>query len=159
MFDYTFQLARTSEAPHLAAMSRELIEAGLKPSWPASRIRAHIQHADSVVLTAKMGREIAGFALMQFGDDTAHLNLLAVAPAHQRRGVARRLLRWLEETAMTAGCFLISLELRATNVAAYAFYAAMGYQETTRINGYYQGIEQAIRMSRDLRAGSGALRA
>jgi ribosomal protein S18 acetylase RimI-like enzyme len=44
-------------------------------------------------------------------------------------------------------------------VPAYAFYAAMGYQETTRINGYYQGIEQAIRMSRDLRAGSGALRA
>ena len=30
---------------------------------------------------------------------------------------------WLEETALTAGTFIIGLELRATNEAAFAFYA------------------------------------
>ena len=44
---------------------------------------------------------------------SAHLNLLAVDPAHRRRGIARRLLTWLEESALTAGTFTVGLELRA----------------------------------------------
>jgi ribosomal-protein-alanine N-acetyltransferase len=148
--DYTLGLARVTEAPQLAAMSRRYIEHGLTPSWPATRIISHIRHPESVVLAARREHEIIGFAVMQFGEDRAHLNLLAVAEASRRRGVARRLLHWLEETAVTAGTFVISLELRAINTEAFAFYAALGYHEVRRIDGYYQGVEQAIRMSRDL---------
>ena len=91
---------------------------------------------------------------MQFGDSTAHLNLLAVERGSQRRGVGRGLLTWLEETAIVAGTFLIELELRATNAVARAFYEALGYRETGRIAGYYQRIEDAVRMARDLRIGT-----
>ena len=132
-------------------MSRHFIEVGLEPSWPAARVAWHIRHADSVVLTARTQSEIAGFAIMQFGEESAHLNLLAVGPAHRRRGIARRLLVWLEETALTAGTFRIALELRARNVGARAFYAALGYCEVARLAGYYQGAEDAIRMQRDVR--------
>jgi ribosomal-protein-alanine N-acetyltransferase len=104
-----------------------------------------------VVLTARSDRGIAGFAVMCFGDDAAHLNLLAVEPAHRRRGIARRLLTWLEESALTAGTYLIGLELRASNLAAQEFYRALGYRETGRVPGYYQGVEAAIRMERDVR--------
>ncbi len=90
---------------------------------------------------------------MRYGDDFAHLNLLAVDPAHRRRGVARSIMTWLEETALTAGTFIIGLELRATNQAAFTFYAALGYKELGRVPGYYQGVEHAIRMARDLRIG------
>ena len=90
---------------------------------------------------------------MRYADDTAHLNLLAVAPAHRRRGIARGLVVWLEETALTAGAFLVGLELRAGNEAARAFYRALGYRELGQIPGYYQGVESAIRMVRDVRAG------
>jgi ribosomal-protein-alanine N-acetyltransferase len=89
---------------------------------------------------------------MRYADDAAHLNLLAVAPAHRRRGIARRLVFWLEETALTAGTFVVGLELRAGNEAARAFYHALGYHELVRIPGYYQGVESAIRMVRDVRA-------
>lgn len=91
---------------------------------------------------------------MRYADDVAHLNLLAVDAAHRRRGVARRLMTWLEETAFTAGTFIIGLELRATNEAAFAFYAALGYRELGRVPGYYQGVEPAIRMARDVRTGT-----
>jgi ribosomal-protein-alanine N-acetyltransferase len=131
-------------------MSRRFIEHGLAPSWPAARILSHMRHRESVVLAARTTREVIGFAVMQFGDERAHLNLLAVAPEYRRHGVARRLLGWLEETALTAGTFEISLELRAINLEAFAFYAALGYHEVRRIDGYYQGVEQAIRMSRNL---------
>jgi ribosomal protein S18 acetylase RimI-like enzyme len=157
MGDYLLELARAADAPRLAAMSHTLVEEGLRPTWTAARIAWHIRHPDSVVLTAK-GRtagsgapDLAGFAIMRYGDDLAHLNLLAVKPAHRRQGVARQLIRWLEATAETAGTFVIGLELRAANGGALQFYKKLGYRELDRVCGYYQGVEPAIRMSRDVR--------
>jgi ribosomal protein S18 acetylase RimI-like enzyme len=157
MGDYLLELARAADAPRLAAMSHSLIEGGLRPTWTASRIGWHIRNPDSVVLTAKAGAVsfgapvVVGFAIMRYGDDMAHLNLLAVDPVHRRRGVARQLIRWLEETAETAGTFVIGLELRASNESALQFYKKLGYHELDRVSGYYQGVEPAIRMSRDVR--------
>jgi [ribosomal protein S18]-alanine N-acetyltransferase len=148
---YRLLPARRADAALLANMSRELVETGLKPSWCAARIRWHIDHPESVVLTANHPQGTAGFAIMRYLDETAHLNLLAVASAHRRRGVARALLMWLEATALTAGTFQISLELRASNEAGLSFYQAHGYKERGTIPGYYQGVEAALRMERDLR--------
>src|ERR1700746_905009 len=118
---YRLEPARTGDAAQLAAMSEAPVEQGLRPAWSAARIRWHVRDPDSVVLTARLGASIAGFAIMRDGDEVAHLNLLAVAPAHRRRGVACALLQWLEETALTAGAFIIGLELRAGNAAARGF--------------------------------------
>jgi ribosomal-protein-alanine N-acetyltransferase len=148
---YRFEPAQLADAALLAAMSQQLVEAGLRPSWGRERIRAHMRHPESVVLRARCGALIAGFAIMRYAEEQAHLNLLAVDPLHRRRGVGRRLVRWLEETALTAGTFIIGLELRAENLGARAFYATLGYRELVRIPGYYQGVEAAIRMQRDLR--------
>jgi [ribosomal protein S18]-alanine N-acetyltransferase len=149
---YRLEPARVGDAERLAAMSRAHVETGLKPAWGAARIRWHVRDAESVVLTARLGAMVAGFAIMRYGEDVAHLNLLAVDPAHRRRGVARALVRWLEETALTAGTFIIGLELRAGNEAARNLYRALGYRELGQIPGYYQGVESAIRMARDVRA-------
>ena len=149
---YLLELARSDDAALLAAMSQAHIETGLKPAWGAARIRWHVRDPDSLVLKARLGSTLAGFALMRYGEDVAHLNLLAVDPAHRRRGVARALLQWLEETALTAGSFIVGLELRAGNEVARAFYCALGYRELGAIPGYYQGVESAIRMARDVRA-------
>jgi ribosomal-protein-alanine N-acetyltransferase len=150
--EYRLELARRADAPLLARKSELFVEAGLRPAWGAVRIGWHIRDPDSVVLTARHAHGLAGFAIMRYADETAHLNLLAVAPAHRRRRVAWRLLGWLEESALTAGTFTVGLELRAHNAAARAFYAVLGYQESGEIPGYYQGVEAAIRLRRDVRA-------
>ena len=150
-YAYLLTPARIGDAERLAAMSRAHVEAGLKPAWGAARIRWHVRDPESVVLTARRPAMVAGFAIMRYGEDVAHLNLLAVDPAHRRRGVARALVRWLEETALTAGTFIIGLELRAGNEAARALYHTLGYHELGQIPGYYQGVESAIRMMRDVR--------
>ncbi len=150
------ELARRADAPLIAAMSRHLVEAGLKPSWPAERVARHIESPESLVLTARGQDTLLGFAIMQYGDTTAHLNLLAIDSAHQRRGIGRALLSWLEQSAVVAGTFLIQLELRASNFAARSFYQQLGYRETGRVPGYYQQLEDAIRMARDLRVSEAA---
>jgi ribosomal-protein-alanine N-acetyltransferase len=155
--EYSLQPARSTDARHLAEMSQQYVEAGLRPAWTAARINWHLRHPESVVLTARCGGTTAGFAIMRYGDDVAHLNLLAVDPEHRRRGVGRKLMLWLEETALTAATYIIGLEMRATNQAAYAFYTGLGYRELERVPGYYQGVEHAIRMSRDVRTSRDAV--
>ena len=163
MDDYRFELASPRDASRIAALSRHLIEDGLRPSWPADRILCHIKRTDSVVLTARfrgpLTVQLAAFAIMQFGDDHAHLNLLAVDTGHQRRGLGRRLVSWLHDSARVAGTFDLGLELRANNVGARRFYESLGYQAGALIPGYYQGLEDAQRMRCDLRVGQGRLTA
>ncbi len=149
--DVILRLAQPSDAMTIAHMSKRLIEVGLPWSWTPERVAMHIRHRESVVLTARVGGELVGFAIMQFSDETAHLNLLAVEPTYERLGIGRRLVEWLEETAVTAGTFVIALEVRAANVGARWFYSRLGYREVRCIAGYYCRVENAVRMVRDLR--------
>ena len=144
-------LAKASDAGHLAVLARDLIEAGLGWAYRPDRMAALIHDRESVTLVARGARRPLGFAIMRFGDERAHLILLAVEPAHQRRGVGRRLLEWLVESALVAGMSSIHVELRASNTPAYAFYRSLGFVETIRVPGYYQGRETALRMLRMLR--------
>lgn len=150
MIEPEIQLARRREVQQLASMSRRLVEAGLEPAWTVERIERHVRHDDSVVVTARAKGQLAGFAIMQYGDTSAHLNLLAVEQSFRRLGVGRRLVQWLEQSAVVAGTFTVGLELRADNTVAERFYAALGYREIARIRGYYQRVEDAIRMRREL---------
>ena len=147
----TLQLAAPADAEPIAAMSRELIEAGLPWSWTPERVARNLRHPETLVLTARGGKRLAGFAIMQFGDERAHLSLLAVHPDHQRQGVGGCMLDWLTASALTAGIAGIHLELRETNLAARRFYLNQGFAETARIPGYYRGIETAVRMLREIR--------
>jgi ribosomal-protein-alanine N-acetyltransferase len=150
--DITLQLASRGDAEAMASLSRDLIEAGLGWQYRAERIRVLMNEPDTATLVARDGQRVIGFAIMTFHDERAHLVLMAVRPSEQRRGVARRMVAWLLESAMTAGIASIHLELRARNEAAYAFYRTLGFAETLRLPGYYLGRETAIRMMRLLRA-------
>jgi [ribosomal protein S18]-alanine N-acetyltransferase len=144
--------AQAQEARAMAEMSRALIEGGLAWRYTPHRIAALIADPDSVALVAHDGTRIQGFAVMQFGDERAHLVLLCVQPALQQRGIGRRLTQWLLESARVAGIASIDLELRADNAAALAFYRRLGFSETQVIAGYYDGSIPARRMTLRLRA-------
>jgi len=150
------RLAEAGDAHGIAVMSRDHIESGLGWKYDAPRITRAIRHRDMIVLAAHEpeGRRDAlrGFAAMEFGDERAHLTLIAVQPAHRRRGIGRALVHWLVESALTAGIASIHLELRAGNQAAMRFYRALGFSETVLVSGYYGGRESALRMIRLLRS-------
>ena len=145
--------ARMGDAPWIANMSRSLIEEGLPWSWTPRRVAAHMRQRESLVVTARSGTEVVGFAMAHFGADTVRLTLLGVANSQQRKGVGTRLIQWVEESAVVAGLFTMMLEVRAGNQAARRFYAALGYIEAGAVTRYYSGIEDAIRLSRSLRVG------
>ena len=149
----TLRLAATRDARAIAEMSRDLVESGLGWKYDAGRVLRAIDDRDTVTLIANdTGRRatdaLAGFAIMEFGEERAHLVLLAVRATHRRNGIGRCLLDWLIASASTAGVRSLHLELRANNEAARAFYRAMGFSETILVPGYYRGRESALRMIR-----------
>ena len=146
----SLRLARPADAKIIASLSRDLIEYGLRWRWTAMRVAASIRDSDVNVLVACSDANIAGFAIMRYGGDDAHLDLLAVAPAYRRAGIGRQLIEWLEKCAVVAGIFTVALEVRAENEGAQRFYERLGYRLLAQLPGYYQGVEAALRMSRDL---------
>ncbi|MEO5961552.1 MAG: GNAT family acetyltransferase [Opitutaceae bacterium] len=55
------------------------------------------------------------------------VNLLAVAPLHQRGGKGRALMAEAERILREAGCAKINLQVRATNRRVIAFYKKLGF--------------------------------
>jgi ribosomal-protein-alanine N-acetyltransferase len=148
--DLSLRLARPGDAVAIANMSRVLIEYGLRWRWTPERVAASIRAPNVNVLVARLHDQTAGFAIMRYGDEIAHLDLLAVGRSYRRTGVGRQLLEWLEKCAVVAGIFNIDLEVRAGNAGARRFYERMGYRLLDQLPGYYQGVEAAVRMGRDL---------
>src|ERR1700694_1681251 len=99
----TLRLARQSDAPTLAAMSRDLIETGLGWHYRTERIGQLLGNADTVSLVACENARAAGFAIMTLGEERAHLVLLAVGADHHRRGIGRRMTQWLVRNAVGGG--------------------------------------------------------
>lgn len=146
-------LAQPADARPIALLSRELIEYGLEWTWTPARVATQIRREDCLVIRARVGRHsLAGFAILRFADQSAHLNLLGVARPFQSQGLGKRLLGWLEETALAGGVFDIFLEVRASNRTALNFYRAAGYRSVHRLPNYYCGREDGLCMARDLRA-------
>ena len=160
----TIRLAEPRDAQAIALMSRDFIEAGLGWKYDASRVMRAIRDREALAVVACDGKSgapggraaVNGFAIMEFGEERAHLVLLAVRPSHRRSGVGQRMLEWMLESARCAGIASIHLELRAGNEAARRFYRAMGFYETVLVPGYYRSgegrKEGALRMLRVLRA-------
>lgn len=158
----TVRLAEPRDAQPIALMSRDFIEAGLGWKYDAARVMRAIRDRETLAIVACDAKSspasrgaINGFAILEFGDERAHLVLLAVRPSHRRTGIGQRMLEWMIESARVAGIASIHLELRAGNDDARKFYRAMGFYETVLVPGYYRGgegrKEGALRMLRVLR--------
>jgi ribosomal-protein-alanine N-acetyltransferase len=148
------RLARPGDARRIAMMSREWVEHGLDWRWTPPRILAAMRDPAINVAVACERGELAGFGIMQYKDDEAHLLLLAVDGRQRRRGIGAALMAWLEATALTAGTGLIYLEARSRNTDARAFYRKLGYIEIMSVRGLYSDREDGVRIAKDLWVGS-----
>ena len=146
--DARVQLASVRDAAAIAAMSRDYIEQGLGWSWTEARVARAIHDPDVNVAVLRAADSIAAFGIMSYREDTAHLLLFAVRRKQQRQGLGSGMLAWLEAVARTAGIRRIQLECRRDNAAARNFYGALGYHEQVISRGYYQGVEDAIRLEK-----------
>jgi len=146
----SIRLATRDDAAGIAAMSREEIERGLPWSWTEGRVARAIANPEANVIVAGPPGAVAGFGIMSYAGDEAHLLLFAVAPTQRRQGIGSALLEWLEAVARDSGVRRIHVECRRGNDAARNFYGEHGYHEVTIVRRYYRGLDDAIALEKHL---------
>ena len=141
--------ARTDDEPFLTALMPRLADFPL-PAWRtadeiarADRQILHdaltgvLLHAVILVAESSPGGERAGFVFATTKHDYftravhAHVEVLAVEPAAERRGVARALMAAIEEWARRRGYGWVTLNVFDRNARARAFYDSLGYEPET----------------------------
>lgn len=74
------------------------------------------------------GRPMASI-MIGYDGHRGWINYLAVHPAHQRQGHARRLVQHAERLLTVRGCPKLNLQVRAGNEAVIALYESLGYAD------------------------------
>lgn len=109
--------------------------------WSRANFSDSIQAGyDAWLLRADDG-ELAGYFLLMYALDEAHLLDVAVAGKRQGTGLGRRLLDMLCARAREMGAESVLLEVRPSNERALAVYRRYGFAEIGRRKGYYPAHE------------------
>lgn len=138
--------------PEIAA-DLAVLHKGLFPeAWDAAAFEKLLSHPGSIAFFARVGAppQMAGFVLAQMAADEAEILTLGVPVAHQRHGLARKLVEALVRAARKSEVKKLFLEVGAGNAAALALYGKAGFAKVAERKGYYvrpgQPPEDAIVM-------------
>ncbi|MBK7922211.1 MAG: GNAT family N-acetyltransferase [Gemmatimonadetes bacterium] len=127
------RLATPADAAALVAVINAafVVEAGFirGPRTTAGEVAALLAGSGVflVVDHAEPGR-LAAAVHVEAREGTAHFGMLAVDPALQGRGLARRLLAAVEAHAHAAGCTVVELDVFDVRTELPLFYASLGYR-------------------------------
>lgn len=97
-------------------------------------------------IVARRDHRLVGYGGLMFAVGDAHVTNIACAPKHQRTGVATRLLAELAWEAIARDCQALTLEVRASNVAAQGLYREFGFGPVGMRQKYYENVEDAMVM-------------
>jgi ribosomal-protein-alanine N-acetyltransferase len=92
--------------------------------------------------------QLVGFAVASLVAQEAELEMIAVAGAVQRQGVAGRLFAAMRERLRSVDVTELALEVRNSNRPALGFYRSLGFREIGLRQRYYADpVEDAVLMS------------
>ncbi|HUK85412.1 MAG TPA: ribosomal protein S18-alanine N-acetyltransferase [Candidatus Acidoferrum sp.] len=96
---------------------------------------------NTIVLSAKLESEIAGFIMAQIEieNDTlfGHIITINVLPAFRKKGIGSKMLQEIEAILKQKGISECHLEVREDNSAALRLYKKSGYQKMGKLEKYY----------------------
>jgi len=99
-------------------------------------------------LPSPVRQYILGFAGFWIMADEAHITSIAVREIHRRQGIGERLLISIIDLAIGLNAHKLTLEVRASNVAAQSLYYKYGFTQVGLRRGYYtDNKEDAVLMS------------
>ncbi len=128
-------------------------DAYLREAWllPPPRItedglRDELRDPATEVLIAEVGGEIAGCIRYRRREQDVYFGLLAVAKAHQGRGLASLLVGRVEDAARDAGSQAVRLDCAKENNLV-PLYESMGYHVEREVPNSYYGHKGPITVS------------
>jgi ribosomal-protein-alanine N-acetyltransferase len=133
---------RPTDVADVAALEKSLYAF----PWSQGNFRDSVEAGYDCRVACDGGR-LVGYAILMVALDEAHLLNLAVAAEWQGRGIGRAFLDHMLGIARAAGCQIVYLEVRPSNLAARHLYKLAGFQQIAIRPAYYpavQGREDAL---------------
>ena len=129
------EIVRMSEAhvAEIAALERECFSL----PWSEASIRSELRNELSLWLVAVEDCRMLGYVGSQTVLGESDMMNLAVRPDCRRRGIGRALVEALCEALRAEKAISLTLEVRASNEAAKALYAALGFTSVGCRPRYY----------------------
>ena len=86
------------------------------------------------------GEAVIGYSVLMIALDEAHLLNFAVAAEWQNQGIGRAFLTHMVRVAKQAGCLIVYLEVRPSNLSARHLYRTAGFQQIAIRPDYYPAL-------------------
>ena len=129
----------------------EISRHSFRAPWPRQTFADELTRSHARLDLARRGPDVVGYLNDWLGTDEVHLLAIATHPDARRSGVAAALMAHHLEVARARAARLVTLEVRAGNVAARALYARFGFVEITVRRAYYgDDGEDAVVMTLEL---------
>ena len=138
------------DAAHVADVAA--LEARIMGSdaWNERLVADELPRTDRTWWAAYVGKsddlQLVGYAGGWVVDGDVQILKVGVDPAWRRHGIARELLSRVASDARDLGAHTCSLEVRAGNEGAQAFYRALGFESLGKRPRYYSDGEDALIM-------------
>jgi ribosomal-protein-alanine N-acetyltransferase len=146
------------QTPHIRPMTDADLDAVLaieQVSFPKPWQREHFQHEINSLYSfpfiAECTGVIVGYVCLMSLFEEAQILDITVAPEWRGKGVARVLMDHAIQVAQEKGAEVLALEVRASNVAAITLYERCSFIRTGIRSKYYEGVDDAVLMEKDLR--------
>ena len=127
----------------------ELDQISFSLPWPERSFRFELtDNPASRCWVAEADGRVVGMVVTWLFVDEAHIATIATHPDYRRQGIARKLLTYTLQSAISEGARSSFLEVRASNLPAQEMYRKFGYVEVGRRKRYYRdNDEDAILMN------------
>jgi ribosomal-protein-alanine N-acetyltransferase len=122
-------------------------------SWSVQLFEKELSSRSSRVRGLFAGEELVGYLIAHIVCDEAHIVSLGLAPEWRAKGGGRLLLRDFLRACLVERVGVVTLDVRASNIAARKLYESSGFSVVgLRRNYYSDNGEDALTMRREGRA-------
>ena len=136
-----FELLNECHVKQIADLEKQNFSA----PWSEASIAAEISNPLSLWIVAVDGDHVAGYVGSQTVLCEADMMNLAVAQEYRRQGIGRKLVSALIDELRVNKTYCLTLEVRASNIAAISLYSGLGFNEVGRRPKYYsKPVEDAL---------------
>lgn len=118
--------------------------------WTPGVLLSELENKNTKYIVLKSENEILGFAGIWITPDNIELNNIVVRKDSRGKGYSRILLERLLEISKEFGKEFITLEVSEINEKAINLYTKYGFEKIGLRKKYYEGIYDAILMSKKI---------
>lgn len=139
MSDFSIRLAEKRDIEVLMEIERTQFP----EPWTRNMMLDELSRTDTRRYTVCVENdEVVGYLGVMFADREAHINTIGVLPGHERRGIARTLMRECWPVLTEKKVETIALEVAVSNAPAIALYYSFGFAPVGIRKNYYQATKE-----------------